>query len=585
MANCLPMQPAYHAGRVGKAEGSGRRLPCALRLAHKWLVDANFDRMRRARGHGKMGKISTMAGRQILLRAGMTFVVLSLILVPAPGHSRSRTSPAQVSGVAVPDGQIETAIHRLDALAGDLMQRSGIPGMAVAVVRDGKTVYARGFGTRKVGEQAPVDPDTIFQIASLSKSLAGSVVAHEVGAGRVSWSTRIAEALPWFRLSDPWVTDHVTIADLFSHRSGLPDHAGDDLEDLGYGRRAILDRLRFLPLHGFRDTYAYTNFGLTAAAEAVAVISGQDWPRLSQDVLYGPLGMNRTSSRFADFEAQANRASGHVRTAEGYQPKYQRRPDEQSPAGGVSSTANDLARWMIMMLDEGQFEGRQIIPADALLPAMTAQAISSPAGSVDARPGFYGYGVGVGISPAGRVVLSHSGAFALGAGTYYALLPSERIGIVVLTNAAPSGVAESLGAGFLDLVQFGAVTRDWFAAYAPLMAGLLAPTGDLVSKAPPVNPAPAAPLSAYEGIYTNSYFGEARVTAEGGGLQLQIGTTGHRYVLRHWSGDVFAVSPSSENETEGSLSSVVFRRDGPGLGGDLTITYLSNDGVGSFVRR
>jgi CubicO group peptidase (beta-lactamase class C family) len=585
MANCLPMQPTYQAGKVGEAEASGRRVSCGPQLAQQRLAEANFDRMRRARTHGKMGRMSTMTGRQILLRVETIFVVLSLILASPPGHSRSGTSPAQVSGVAIPNGQIDTAIHRLDALAGDLMQRSGIPGMAIAVVRDGKTVYAKGFGTRRVGEQASVGPDTVFQIASLSKSLASSVVAHEVGVGRVSWNTRIAEALPWFRLSDPWVTEHVTIADLFSHRSGLPDHAGDDLEDLGFGRRVILDRLRFLPLHGFRDTYAYTNFGLTAAAEAVAVTSGQDWAQLSRDVLYGPLGMNRTSSQFADFEAQANRASGHVRTPEGYQPKYQRRPDEQSPAGGVSSTANDLARWMIMMLDEGRFEGRQIIPAGALLPAITAQVIASPATSMDARPGFYGYGVGVGISPAGRVVLSHSGAFALGAGTYYALLPSERIGIVVLTNAAPSGVAESLGAGFLDLVQFGAVTRDWFAAYAPLMAGLLAPTGDLVSKAAPVDPAPAAPLSAYEGIYTNSYFGEATVTAERGGLQLQIGTAGRRYALRHWSGDVFAVSPSSENETDGSLSSVVFRRDRPGPSGDLTITYLSDSGVGSFVRR
>jgi CubicO group peptidase (beta-lactamase class C family) len=532
-----------------------------------------------------MAKRSNSIGWQPRRLAGPMAIALGLTLVLGPSIGRAAESPAQISGVPIPDGQIDTAIRRLDALASDLMQRSGIPGMAVAVVRDGKTVYAKGFGIRDVKGRLPVDPDTVFQIASLSKSLAGTVVAHEVGRGRVAWNARLVEHLPWFRLSDPWISDRVTIADMFSHRSGLPDHAGDDLEDLGYDRRAVLERLRLLTLHGLRDIYAYTNFGLTAGAEAVAVASGKDWARLSQEALYDPLGMTRTSSRFADFEAQTNRALGHVKISEGYQSSHQRKPDEQSPAGGVSSTVNDLARWMIMMLDGGRFEGREVIRADALLPSITAQVVSSPAPAMDVRPGFYGYGVNVGISPAGRVALSHSGAFALGAATHYALLPSARVGIVVLTNAAPSGVPESLGATFLDLVQFGTVSRDWFAAYAPIMATLIAPSGDLVGVTAPSNPAPAAPLSAYEGYYANPYFGDARIVAVGDGLQLQIGPQGRSYALRHWNGDTFAVSPSSENETDGSLSSIVFTRAGSERAGELMISYLSENGFGRFTRR
>ncbi|MFD2030285.1 serine hydrolase domain-containing protein [Ancylobacter dichloromethanicus] len=180
-----------------------------------------------------------------------------------------------------------------------------------------------------------MDADTVFQLASLSKAVAGTVVAHEVGARTVSWETPVIQHLPWFRLKDQWVSEHATIADLMSHRSGLPDHGGDILEDIGFDRRAVLERLRLLPLEPFRISYAYTNFGFTAGAEAVAVAAGKDWATLSEDVLYTPLGMTSTSSRFADFDKRANKAVNHVRVNGSFVHKYQREPDAQSPAGGV----------------------------------------------------------------------------------------------------------------------------------------------------------------------------------------------------------------------------------------------------------
>jgi CubicO group peptidase (beta-lactamase class C family) len=519
-----------------------------------------------------------------VITTGLVAFYLLWANAPMPSLAAD-TSPPQTAGVPIPDGQIDKAIASLDAIASDVMKKSGMPGMAVAVVRDGKTVYAKGFGVRKIGESQSVDADTVFQIASLSKSLAASVVAHEVGAGTVKWDTPVVAHLPWFTLADPWVTQHVTIADMFSHRSGLPDHAGDDLEDLGYDRRTVLERLRLLPLHGFRDTYAYTNFGLTAAAEAVAAASGKGWENLSEDVLYKPLGMTATSSRFADFERRSNRAFGHVKVGAGFQPKYQRLPDPQSPAGGVSSSANDLARWVAMVLQNGKFEGRQIIPADALLPAVTAEVISSYSAAVDARPSFYGYGFGVGITPAGRTMISHSGAFAMGAGTHYAIIPSAGVGIVVLTNAEPGGAAEALGASFTDLVQFGMITRDWFAAYSAAMAGLVAPIGDLVGKSPSTTPAPTSKLSSYVGTYASSYFGNAEIFQVSGHLELKVGLSGTPYVLTHWNGDVFSVSPSSESEPDGSQSSITFERSGNEPAHELTIQYLNSNGLGLFLRR
>ncbi|MDQ8729456.1 serine hydrolase [Bradyrhizobium sp. LHD-71] len=491
--------------------------------------------------------------------------------------------PPQVSAVPIPAGQIDQAIGQLDALADRLMAKSGIPGMAVAVVRDGRTVYAKGFGVRKAGEPGPVDADTVFQIASLSKALTGTIVAHEVGAGTVSWDTPVVKHLPWFRLKDPWVTSHVTVADFLSHRSGLPDHGGDALEDLGYNQRQVLERLRFLPLAPFRTTYAYSNFGFTAGAAAVAAASGKPWATLADDVLYKPLGMTSTSSRFADFAARTNRASGHVKVDGVYQPKYQRQPDAQSPAGGVSSSVNDLARWIAMVLQNGTFDGRQIIAAPALLPAISPQMISAHASTSDARASFYGFGFDVGVSPAGRVVIKHSGAFAMGAGTNFAIIPSAGVGIVVVTNAWPIGVAETLATEFTDLVQFGRIERDWFTAYAPMLAPFIAPVGSLVGKPKPANPAPAARLADYLGSYANDYFGKAEIIRRGDGLVLKIGPAGIAYPLTHWDGNAFTFHPSSENEPNGSISLATFKSEGRAGFGSLTIEYLNEHGMGTFV--
>ena len=493
--------------------------------------------------------------------------------------------PPQATANVVPPAQIDAAIARLNDLATDMLRQTHIPGLAIAVVRDGQTVYAAGFGVRRVGTTDAVDADTVFQLASLSKSVGATVVAHQVGLGTISWDTPIVEHLPWFALSDDWITHHVTIADMYAHRSGLPDHAGDELEDLGYDRDQVLRRLRLMKLHSFRDDYAYTNFGVTAAAEAVAAASHTDWATLSEQVLYQPLGMSVTSSRFADFVQRPNHAVGHVLVGDGYQAKYQREPDAQSPAGGVSSSARDVARWMALILQGGVHEGRRIVAADALLPAITAEIVSSHSAAADARAGFYGYGFGVGTLASGRVALSHSGAFDMGAATNYVMIPSLGLGIVVLSNAAPIGAVEAMGMEFADLVQFGAVTRDWLSAYGQMMAPLSAPSGSLVGKAPPEHPTPALPLTAYAGTYHNDYFGDAVVARGGDALALTLGPANTAYPLRHWEGNVFTYKPSGESANGGSISQVTFTINAAGQAASLAIEYYDASGWSRFARR
>src|SRR5690606_20305514 len=224
--------------------------------------------------------------------------------VMAASASIATAQDATPAATPVTDGpdaawRVAAAVDQIPALAQGYIDRTGLPGVGVGVVFQDQVIFAGGFGEREVGTGNTVDAETVFQLASVSKPLSSTVIASIVGDGEVSWDTRMVDIDPSFALSDPWVTANVTIADLFSHRSGLADHAGDLLEDLGGNREEILHRLRYLePEYPFRAGYAYTNFGLTAAAVAAAGAVGQSFEDLADDVLFGPLGMNDSSFRF-----------------------------------------------------------------------------------------------------------------------------------------------------------------------------------------------------------------------------------------------------------------------------------------------
>jgi CubicO group peptidase (beta-lactamase class C family) len=506
--------------------------------------------------------------------------LLVLILPFAPWW----THPAPAQDVS--PGTFGTALGKLDDLAPQILARTGVPGIAIAVVHQDAVVYLKGFGVREVGTDEPVDADTVFQLASVSKPIASTVVAALVGDGVVNWDDRIVDHDPGFQMYDPWVTRAVTLRDMFAHRSGLPGFAGDLLEDLGYDREAVLYRLRYQhPASSFRSRYAYTNFGLTEAAVAAARAAGKSWEEIAAERLYQPLGMRSTSSRYADFVAARNRAHGHVRVDGAWVARYQRDPDAQSPAGGVSSTVRDLAQWMRLQLGNGQLDGVQLIAAEALAETHRPQIVSRPPlnPAID-QAGFYGLGWNVGYDEQGRVRLSHSGGFLLGAGTVVMLLPSESLGIAVLTNAAPIGVAEAVGASFFDLVLRGTVERDWLAYLQPLFATMFEPAyGRATDYAqPPARPAPALPFAAYLGTYGNVYFGEIEVGATDEGLVLQLGPAKTPFALRHWDRDVFLYQPTGENAA--GLSGVAFSIGPDQKATSVTIENLDIYGEGTFAR-
>src|SRR5262249_465987 len=255
-----------------------------------------------------------------------------------------------------------------DGLAQKKIDDNEEVGLAVAVVHKDKVVFAKGFGLREAGKSDKVDADTVFQLASVSKPVGSTVIDLLIGDGKITWDSKISDIDPDFQMYDACVTRELTIRDLYAHRSGLPDHAGDLLEDMGYDRAQVLHRLRFQkPDSSFRSHYAYTNFGLTEAAVAAAKAYGLSWEDVSQQRLYTPAGMKSTSSRYADFAGRSNKALGNVLVNGKWVQKYHRDPDAQSPAGGVSSSINDMAQWMRLQLGNGKLDGRQIVPEQPLL--------------------------------------------------------------------------------------------------------------------------------------------------------------------------------------------------------------------------
>lgn len=466
---------------------------------------------------------------------------------------------AQVES-ATSSQSVDSAIAELDGYIRSCLRTTKVPGVSVAVVFNDKIVFLRGYGIRQVGESAQVDPDTVFEVASLSKPIASTILASLVGQGKIGWDDLIADLEPNFKLSSTETTRQVTIRDFLSHRSGLATPSGDLLEDLGYSRPEILYRMRYLPLPGtFRQTYAYSNFGYTTAAIAAAKKIGRPWEAIADEQLYSRLGMTSTSSRFSDYENRPNKAALHVFIDGKPVNRFVRDADAEAPAGGVSSSARDLAEWVRLQLNQGKWNGTQIVDAKALAETHEAQICRSapdPAKPKECTSGqYYGLGWDVGKDGQGRTQIGHSGAFFLGAGTAVYLVPAEHLGVLALSNSTPVGLPESICLHFLDLVHHGKPQRDYLSLVSKPFAQMVAETQDsspnYETLPAPKNPASAKPLSAYAGTYTNQYFGSLEVDVENDRLILRLPPRGAYYELTHWDGDTFTYYFASENTGHG----------------------------------
>jgi CubicO group peptidase (beta-lactamase class C family) len=323
---------------------------------------------------------------------------------------------------------------------------------------------------------------------------------------------------------------------------------------------------------------------MTEGGLAAAKAYGLGWEEAAAQKLYKPLGMNSTSSRCADFVARQNKALGHVLVNGKWVQKFKRDPDAQSPTGGVSSSVNDVAKWIRLQLANGKFDGKQIIDEKALAETHQPQ-IRTGFNPFTRMPTFYGLGWNVGYDPEGRLRLNHSGAFGLGAATYVNLVPDEQLAIVVLTNACPMGIAEALGTIFVDTALYGKPTQDWFALYKKFYsdpAAIGTVLGFDYSK-PPTSPAPALKNSAYLGKYRNDYFGEISIVEKDNGLAIVEGPKKMTFAMKHYDRDTFTYETQGENAV--GRSGITFTIGPDGIATQVLVENLNVRGEGTFKRK
>ena len=259
--------------------------------------------------------------------------------------------------------------------------------MAIGIVKDGKLVYAKGYGVRSLGDNVPVTPDTRFGIASNSKAFTTTALSMLVEEGKLDWNERVITYMPWFRVSDPWVTREMRVRDLITHRSGLGLGGGDLMAWLSeLPRDSIVRKIAGLPANSsFRSTYEYNNIMYAVAGELIPAVTGESWEAFVTRRIVQPLGMTRTVPTLAARGPNGNDASPHIDHDFAGKPEIviPDSIDNIGPAASIQSTITDLAKWVAVQLDSGRVAGA----ASLWKPTTTRALLDHPDADTDQCPG------------------------------------------------------------------------------------------------------------------------------------------------------------------------------------------------------
>lgn len=427
----------------------------------------------------------------------------------------------------------------LDDYIEDARKKSGTPGIAIAVVRDGKVLVTKGYGVRTLGKPEPVDENTMFDVASLSKSFTAAAIATLVDEGKMRWDDPVRRHLPQLEFADPYRTANVTIRDLLAHRLGL-EQGNWMMRITNYDTAEVLRRMRFLEERDpFRTSMIYSNVGYTAAGEAAANAARMPFSDLVRTRLLEPLGM-RDSTVGVDHDLAANHASSHGMAGGVHRPIRTRKRLNILGANAVNSTAKDMAKWLLFSLGDGTWEGKRILSVEAMREMQSPQTIIPTTPEMRANRGvhfFAAYGLGWQVMDfRGQRMSWHSGS-ADGMPVYMAIVPDKQIGVLVMTNSWESGVLHgALTARILDTL-LGNPVKDTAgeAIEAQRRASAPAPEPERIA-----DTKPSRPLDAYAGTYADTLHGDLVVKHADGKLTMQFGG-GETADLEHWHHDVFRV--------------------------------------------
>ncbi|MGH8279277.1 MAG: serine hydrolase [Gammaproteobacteria bacterium] len=424
-----------------------------------------------------------------------------------------------------------------------------VPGLAVAVVKDNHVVFMRGYGVRELGKPGKVDDNTLFTIASNTKAFTAAALGTLVAQDKLGWNDRITKYLPRFEVNDPWVTHALTIRDLLTHDSGYCDPIFMWFTT-GFTRAQIIEHLRYAkPTYGFRAHFCYNNAMYLVASQVIPAITGQSWEDYVQAHLFAPLAMSHTDTRIEVMDANPDAAAPHALVDGKISVVRRYDTDAMAPIGGINSSVNDMSHWLLMLLDNGQYQGQTVLDPKVIAAMETPQVVIPADRGIGSwlhamSPGsdFFTYGLGLIVEDYhGQKVVMHDGDID-GMASALGMIPALHLGVVVLTNLdhddARNALLYHIFDRYLGLPAQGVESRLLGLAAKQRAAEKSARAKLAAARVP--GPAPL-PLADYTGNYHNDLDGSVQVQLENGHLALKVGNPNLDGELVHWNHNTFRV--------------------------------------------
>jgi len=441
------------------------------------------------------------------------------------------------------------SIQKLDSIYQKALIDWNVPGMAIAIVSDDSVWLSKGYGVTDITTRQAVDANTLFALASNTKSFTSTALAMLADERKISWNQKVVEILPWFKMYNPYVTAEMTVEDLLSHRSGLKTFSGDLIwYGSTYSREEIIQKIQYLkPVYGFREHFGYSNLMFITAGELIPALTGTSWDDFIQNRILNALNMKRSTLHVSGLHNLDNIAQPH--TYVNGEPRQI--PwldwDNMGPAGSLISSANDMANWLQMNLSKGVFG------QDTLVSKRQLFDLWSPRTILDVSPGsmamfpetnFKSYGLGWSLMDYnGYKVIGHNGGYdGMISQTFF--VPEANVGVVIMTNAL-STLYYPLYYHTLDELLNVEKKRNWNDELLQMIQKneerkkeqLQAEEAKRV-----LNTKPSLPLDHYAGIFGGKIYDTISVTLNNNQLELQFARSPQFFaILKHWHYDTFQI--------------------------------------------
>ncbi len=440
--------------------------------------------------------------------------------------------------------QTKVQLEHLNKYYQKALKEWHVPGMAIAIVKDNKIIFSKGYGYANVKKKTKVDGNTLFAIASNTKAFTASAIAQLVDQNKIKWTDKVVDYLPYFKLYDDYTTNHTTIEDLLCHRNGLKTFSGDLLwYATTLTPQEIINKQQYLkPKYAFRTHYGYSNIAFIAAGKILEKVSDTSWTNYITTHFLKPLKMHRTLTSTKQVNNTTNIATPYFYENGKYHAIDWVNWDNIAPAGALISSVNDYAKWLMLNINEGVFENKTYISEESFL-NMTTPHINRNVGKNTEKIHFNGYGLGWGVLDyQGYKVMGHGGGYD-GMISRSSFVPEKKLGIIVLTNSL-NWAASAVTNKTLDVLLADKLNgKDWSKEWLKVKEAAVKEANEKLKKNNMLRGKLQKEhfnLETYTGTFKDKMYGTVTVTKNGNKLHFSMDNTPiFNADLKHWNANIF----------------------------------------------